>query len=1147
MPDGAAGGALCSIGEWGQSRREAAPSAERAERMSDIEYVYPLIHNKVTSPHYVTPTLRRARLLDWLHDSATCRAVVIAADAGYGKTTLLWQWEREVDFPCYWYKMDRNDRDWSLHISYLIEAISQRHAGFGRRAHSMLQQLGGPGTSRPGVAAYLLGEMYERLTEPCTFIVDDWQFVSSVTEVRGLWNQILRDAPPTCRFIFLSRAKPRLQFARFKTHSGYAEMRTDALRFTDREIEELFRDIYQDPLDPSELVELERRTEGWAASLQLVEVSLRERKTPAERRSFIESITATRDSDLFSFLAEEVLDQQPTQIRDFLLSTSILQEMTGELAERLSGAAEGARILADLEQRGLFTFRVDSQETVFRFHNLFRDFLEHRLAIEKSPGEITGLHIHAASYYETHQQWPGAIHHYLQAGLQPQAARLISRYGEDVVAEGRLGSVDEWLQQLPTRVKRENARLSLLVGEASGMRGEWETAINALQRSRTYFARKGDKRMEALACLKLSTVHANKGQVADAADIAKKGLDLAPPDAFATRLRLQGNLAITATWMNDSLEDVGKACRRIIVESRARGFDHFAAIGLHNLGVAERYMGRTKDSIRSLRQAAEFWAGIPSSPFADNAELVLSLLADNQVRAGELVADAAIGRTRPWPRPNAEAQYGRANVLVHRGRFDEASEILNRILANPVALGPTAELANALLVESTFLAGADAGVIAQVSSPLLNGDRTDPRQTPVVAAAKAIALHYSAPCGGNCLEAASTLREWRDRGAHAPAAQGELKLGALALLHRGPRAARLSEAGFRTSSEDGLLQSGKQWLRRYAQSDTWLAANVDLLEDYLRVGSADPEAWRGPLARLIDRTTGEARGSILRFVGHHASKETTRALQEIVGSDVAEVRRALLNRQAPKAFVTSLGSISVHRGSWETPGQPIEKKRMRTLLGLLVARAGTAIAREVVLDELWPDAEPAAAVNNLNQAVFQLRRVFDADYRDGDSPQYLISTVDAVQLNPETVVTDIQAVRDLGEGLVTGLPPESKREIAGELAQHVAGEFLAELRYEDWAARAQVGIHAEVRQIVLPLIAHDQDIDHDLAIRLASALILLDPYDEEAHAIRATHLAQSGRRAAARETINTFVKQLRTDFDEAPSNRLSGLLSDLKR
>ena len=311
--------------------------------MGEIQTAYPLIHNKVTSPHYVTPTLRRARLLDWLNEHKECRAVVVAAEAGYGKTTLLWQWEREVDFPCYWYKLDRNDRDWSLHISYLIEAIAQRHPGFGHRAHSMLLQLGGPGSSRPGVAAFLLADMHERLTEPCTFIIDDWQFVASQTEVRGLWNQILRDAPPTCRFVFLSRAKPQLQFARFSTHGGYAELRTDSLRFTETETEALFRDIYSDPLDANELSELDRRTEGWAASLQLVEVSLREKRGTQERRAFIESITASSDSDLFAFLAEEVLDQQSEETRNFLLCTSILQQITPELAERMTGVADGSK------------------------------------------------------------------------------------------------------------------------------------------------------------------------------------------------------------------------------------------------------------------------------------------------------------------------------------------------------------------------------------------------------------------------------------------------------------------------------------------------------------------------------------------------------------------------------------------------------------------------------------------------------------------------------------------------------------------------------------------------------------------------------------------------------------------------------------
>ncbi|HEX6138843.1 MAG TPA: hypothetical protein VF013_00075, partial [Candidatus Limnocylindria bacterium] len=593
--------------------------------VSDIQYVYPLIHNKVTSPHYVTPTLRRARLIDWLNDAAECRAVVVAADAGYGKTTLLWQWEREVDFPCYWYKLDRNDRDWSLHISYLIEAISQRHPGFGRRAHSMLQQLGGPGSSRPGVAAYLLAEMHERLTEPCTFIIDDWQFVASVTEVRGLWNQILRDAPPTCRFIFLSRAKPHLQFARFKTHGGYAEMRTDALRFTDREIAELFRDIYNDPLDPTELAELERRTEGWAASLQLVEVSLRERHTAEERRAFIQSITATRDSDLVEFLAEEVLDQQNAKVREFLLSTSIVQQIQPELAERLAGVDDGSALLADLEARGLFTYRLQSQDTRYRFHGLFREFLERRLVAERSAGEVAALHIHAASYFETNAAWPEAIHHYLRAELQPQAARLIAKYGEDMLSTGRLPLVDEWLAQLPARALRENARLSLLSGEIQGVRGNWDEALSALRRARAFFSRKGDRRMEALACSKLSTCFNNIGDVARCAETAEEGLSLVPDDAFSTHIRLRGNVATTTTWLS-SLYEAERECKRLAVESAARGYEQFVAVAYHNLGVMTRYAGRLEESEGYLERAARYWDASPTNPFADNAEYVQTLL-----------------------------------------------------------------------------------------------------------------------------------------------------------------------------------------------------------------------------------------------------------------------------------------------------------------------------------------------------------------------------------------------------------------------------------------------------------------------------------------------------------------------------------------
>ena len=1108
--------------------------------MSDIQYVYPLIHNKVTSPHYVTPTLRRPRLVQWLSDNANCRAIVVAADAGYGKTTLLWQWEREVDFPVYWYKLDRNDRDWSLHISYLIETVSQRHTGFGRRAHSMLQQLGGPGSSRPGVAAYLLAEMYQALTEPCTFIIDDWQSVASVTEVRGLWNQILRDAPPTCRFVFLSRAKPHLQFARFKTHGGYAEVRTDALRFTDREIDELFRDIYNDPLDPTELIELERRTEGWAASLQLVEVSLRERKTPEARRAFIHSITATTDSDLFAFLAEEVLDQQTEQIRNFLLSTSILQQIDAELAERLAGVHDGAGILSDLEQRGLFTNRLDAAEARYRYHGLFRDFLERRLIAERTDGEVTGLHIHAASYFETHEQWPQAIHHYLKAGLTPQAARLIARYGEDVVSEGRLGLVDEWLVQLPPKTIHENARLSLLYGEACGIRGEWDNALAALRRARTFFARKGDRRMEALACLKTSTVLSNIGQVDLAAEVATEGLQLAPGDAHATRLRLNGNLAITSTWMSGSLQAVAQACRRIAVEARARALDHFAAIALHNLGMVLRQIGDVDESVRSLERAAEFWADVPANPFADNAELVMSLLYQDNPGRAALLADTAAIRTSPWQRPHAEALYGRAAIYAHQGQFTEAIDLLRRVLADPQALGSTAELVSALLLECLYLNRAAPHELAEVMTNL-ESEPSNPRQAPVMAPARALAHHVTGACTGQCLEEFKVLEDWDRRGAALLSTAGMVKLGCVAAEHEGPDAKRVVLLALDRAKAAGIGRHLRWWLRLYAPLVSWLAREPGAFDTVMAIADTDPDGWRTPFVGLLSSLKGRNRGRVLAFLERHAAEDTASALLNVAGQDVSELRRVIVNRQAPTIFIRAFGSLSIHSGSWDGSATTIDRRRMRGLLGLLVANFRSTLTREVVMDILWPDSDPAAAVNSLNQTVFQLRRVLDPEYRDGESPQYLLSTVDAVQLNPDLVMTDLDEFRRLASGVKGSSLPSA--DAIATLVGIIRGEFLAELRYEDWASRVRMAVHAEVREVLLPPLQRTSMPSADLAVRAGCALLELDPYDETVQLAMAEQFGASGRRPAARAAVLEFARKLKEDLDEPPSPELEAALA----
>ena len=1099
--------------------------------MSDTKYAYPLILNKVASPQYATPTLRRARLIDWLNAAAGCRAAVIAADAGYGKTTLLWQWEREQEVPCYWYKLDRNDRDWTLHITYLAESIAKRHPGFGRRAHSMLQQMGGPGSSRPGVAAYLLAEMHERLTEPCTFIIDDWQYVNAVTEVRGLWNQILRDAPASCRFVFASRVKPKLQFARFKTHGGYAELRTDELRFTEPEIDELFRDIYNDPLDPTDVAELERRTEGWAASLQLVEVSLRERRSPEERKQFIRSITATKDSDLFDFLAEEVLDQQTEETRNLLLSTSILHQITPEVAERLTGVHEGRKALDDLEQRGLFTNRLDEER--FRYHNLFREFLERRLISERSEAEVVGLHIHAASYFETSAQWPEAIHHYLRAGLQRQAARLIAKYGEEVVSEGRLGLVDEWLQQLPDETIKQNARLSLLFGEACGIRGEWERALESLERARAFFARKGDRRLEALSCLKLSTVYSNFGDPAMSIEVAEDGVRLAPADALATRLRLEGNLAITRTWLTDSLSAVAVECQRIGDEASALGLEHFAAIGRHNAGCAQVRLGQFEAALHNLEQAAAVWGDQPTSPFADNAELVTAMLALGHVERARVVASEAVRRTAPWPRPHADALAGQASVLLNDGRFEEAVEALEVARTHRPYLGGLHAVVDTRLIEALFLADRESEIPGAAKQ--FEVHVPDPRHAAESCAARAIGLHFSTDCRGECLELRVELDVAEAHGEISTAAWGRVKLGVLALIHGKKSDVRWAWDSVSRARTLGLWPSLRSWLQRYAPYSMSLARSHQGAQVLAALTAFDPDTWRARLIPIVKVAQGNDRAIVIETISRVANRELLSQLHDVPGADIVDLRRHLQYLQAPRLFLSTLGGVALHRAAWDGPQITIEKKRVRMFLAVLAAHHGVSLSRDVALDILWPEAAADSAINSLNQTVFQLRRYIDAEYRGGSSPDYVVSTSDHVGLNADLVHTDLAELRKLPTRL-SKAGWAVRQEVAKRAISLVRGEFLADLRYEDWATRQQLRIHAEIREQLLPIAqSAGASFDVGVAAQAATALLQLDPFDEEAVLALADCLNRSGRRAAARNVVIDFVKRMESDLELDPT------------
>jgi DNA-binding SARP family transcriptional activator len=276
---------------------------------------------------------------------------------------------------------------------------------------------------------------------------------------------------------------------------------------------------------------------------------------------------------------------------------------------------------------------------------------------------------------------------------------------------------------------------------------------------------------------------------------------------------------------------------------------------------------------------------------------------------------------------------------------------------------------------------------------------------------------------------------------------------------------------------------------------------------------------------------------ILKAVAQTASVKTAEVLSSVDGADVAEMRREFTQRFADHIYIRSIGAIGIHRGGWFGPSLGIGRKRIRLLLGLLARHFDGGLTRDMVLDFLWPDASPSAAVNSLNQTVFQLRRLIDREYREGESPQYVLSNLETVQLNTEIVSVDLAVVRDLARQLPRSTSYSDRREIVARLLDFVRGEYMADLKYEEWVSRAQFSVHAELREILMPIAAGEvTGLDRTSAIRAGAALVSLDPFDEMAHLSVARHMAESGQRTEGREVLIRLAARLRDELDESPSD-----------
>jgi len=421
---------------------------------------------------YIPPprptVIPRARLLRRLDAGLRGKLTLVAAPAGFGKTTLVSSWVAALGAcPVAWLALDAGDNDPLRFLTYLVAAF-RTVTPVSEELLAFLQSPQAPRTlaGYEAILTQLLNALAARPVTPapaatpgCVLVLDDYHVIegqgphSTVDQALSFFLDYL---PAQVHVVITTRADPHLPLARLRARGQLTEVRAADLRFTPAEAAEFLNQVMELNLAAADVARLEARTEGWIAGLQLAALSLQGHPDgPGFIRAF-----AGDHRYIVDYLVAEVLQQQPAPLRQFLLQTAILDRLSGPLCDAVTGQQGSGAQLEALERGNFFVVPLDDRRHWYRYHHLFADMLHAHLQAEQ-PEQVATLHRRASAWYAQQRLTAEAIHHALAAADFALAAELIELALPTLRQQRQEGTLLGWLQQLPAAVLHYRPVLSL--------------------------------------------------------------------------------------------------------------------------------------------------------------------------------------------------------------------------------------------------------------------------------------------------------------------------------------------------------------------------------------------------------------------------------------------------------------------------------------------------------------------------------------------------------------------------------------------------------------------------------------------------------------------------------------------------------------